>query len=137
MSRKRLQRSSEDPAASAPLQDSEQKDAVANDGSDSSSNSSSRKRARAVAEASSSGGGGSGGSPAASPSASSYLRLSVPPHRLSPLRAEWLSLCAPIVEHMRLQIRYNTRRRCVELRVRLHSAQRLLLLLCLMTQLPC
>mmetsp|Transcript_45810 Transcript_45810/g.132161 ORF Transcript_45810/g.132161 Transcript_45810/m.132161 type:complete len:273 (+) Transcript_45810:98-916(+) len=43
-------------------------------------------------------------------------RVSVPPHRLTPLKASWMTLIAPIVEHLKLQVRMNTKRRAVELR---------------------
>jgi RNA-binding protein PNO1 len=43
-------------------------------------------------------------------------RISVPPHRLTPLKTQWLKICQPIVEHMKLQVRYNPKRRCVEIR---------------------
>merc|ERR1719486_1581079 len=37
-------------------------------------------------------------------------RIQVPPHRLTPLKASWMSLIQPLVEHMKLQIRMNTKR---------------------------
>eukprot|EP00041_Stephanoeca_diplocostata_P014011 m.251680 g.251680 ORF g.251680 m.251680 type:complete len:279 (-) comp19542_c0_seq3:77-913(-) len=43
-------------------------------------------------------------------------RVPVPPHRLTPLRESWLKIFTPIVQHMHLQIRMNTRTRHVELR---------------------
>jgi len=43
-------------------------------------------------------------------------RVGVPPHRMTPLKASWMSLIAPLVEHMKLQVRMNTKRRAVELR---------------------
>ena len=45
-----------------------------------------------------------------------FRKISVPPHRLTPLRESWESIVQPIVEHMRLQIRMNTRLKRVELR---------------------
>ena len=50
----------------------------------------------------------------------SYIRIPVPAHRYTPLKQHWQSLYQPIVEHMRLQIRFNPKKRCVELRV-MHS----------------
>ena len=58
-----------------------------------------------------------------SPADTSYLRVAVPAHRYSPLKAQWQSLYQPIVEHMKLQIRFNPKKRCVELRVT-HSPHR-------------
>jgi len=42
--------------------------------------------------------------------------IPVPPHRLTPLKSNWLKICQPVVEHMKLQIRYNPKRRAVEIR---------------------
>ena len=43
-------------------------------------------------------------------------RIPVPNHRLTPLKQNWMQIYQPIVEHLKLQIRFNTKRRCVELR---------------------
>lgn len=43
-------------------------------------------------------------------------RIPVPPHRMTPLKQEWLKIFTPIVEHMNLQIRMNVRSRNVELK---------------------
>merc|ERR1719343_1318056 len=43
-------------------------------------------------------------------------RIPVPPHRLTPLKAAWMGLIEPVVEHMKLQVRMNTKRRCIEIR---------------------
>mmetsp|Transcript_7341 Transcript_7341/g.12999 ORF Transcript_7341/g.12999 Transcript_7341/m.12999 type:complete len:266 (-) Transcript_7341:107-904(-) len=43
-------------------------------------------------------------------------RVPVPPHRLAPLKSSWMSLIEPLVQHMKLQVRMNTRRRAVEIR---------------------
>jgi len=48
---------------------------------------------------------------------SSYARISVPPHRYTPLKNHWMELYQPIVEHMKLQIRFNPKKRAIELRV--------------------
>eukprot|EP00438_Fugacium_kawagutii_P020631 Skav223014 [mRNA] locus=scaffold1422:95324:96695:+ [translate_table: standard] len=57
-------------------------------------------------------------------------RVPVPPHRsgacqigMTPLKASWVSLIDPIVEHMKLQaaVRMNTKRRCVEIRNSEHT----------------
>mmetsp|Transcript_4596 Transcript_4596/g.11799 ORF Transcript_4596/g.11799 Transcript_4596/m.11799 type:complete len:259 (+) Transcript_4596:132-908(+) len=45
-----------------------------------------------------------------------FRRVPVPPHRLTPLREAWLKIFNPVVEHMKLQIRMNTKTRHVELR---------------------
>jgi len=41
----------------------------------------------------------------------------VPRHRFTPLKQNWESLLKTLVEHMKLQVRMNTKRRCVEVRV--------------------
>eukprot|EP00928_Gymnodinium_smaydae_P005529 TRINITY_DN11880_c0_g1_i1.p1 TRINITY_DN11880_c0_g1~~TRINITY_DN11880_c0_g1_i1.p1 ORF type:complete len:279 (-),score=80.14 TRINITY_DN11880_c0_g1_i1:106-942(-) len=43
-------------------------------------------------------------------------RIPVPPQRMTPLKASWMSLIQPLVEHLKLQVRMNTRRRAVEIR---------------------
>jgi RNA-binding protein PNO1 len=45
-----------------------------------------------------------------------YSRINVPQHRLTPLRNSWMQIYQPIVEHMKLQIRYNPKAKCVELK---------------------
>ncbi|EPR57066.1 putative pre-rRNA-processing protein PNO1 [Toxoplasma gondii RUB] len=49
-------------------------------------------------------------------------RLLVPPHRMSPLRKQWTEILEPLVTHLKLQVRMNLRRRCVELRTRVGAA---------------
>ena len=46
-----------------------------------------------------------------------YRRIPVPRHRFTPLRQSWDSILKTLVEHMKLQVRMNTKRRCVELKV--------------------
>lgn len=50
-----------------------------------------------------------------------YVRVAVPPHRLTPLQRDWDEIYQPIVEHMQLQIRYNPRKRVVELKTSEHT----------------
>jgi RNA-binding protein PNO1 len=45
-----------------------------------------------------------------------YLRIPVPPNRYTPLKNQWMDIYQPIAEHMKLQIRFNPKKRCVELR---------------------
>ena len=47
-----------------------------------------------------------------------YRRIPVPAHRLTPLRSNWDSILKTLVEHMKLQVRMNTKRRAIELKVR-------------------
>lgn len=43
-------------------------------------------------------------------------RIVVPSHRLTPLKASWEQVIQPLVVHMKLQVRMNTKRRAVEIR---------------------
>ncbi|KAF2684941.1 eukaryotic type KH-domain (KH-domain type I) [Lentithecium fluviatile CBS 122367] len=40
----------------------------------------------------------------------------VPPHRQAPLKTTWSKIYPPLVEHLKLQVRMNTKTRAVELR---------------------
>lgn len=46
-----------------------------------------------------------------------FRKIAVPPHRMTPLREHWEEIVGPIVEHMKLQVRMNTRLKRVEIRV--------------------
>lgn len=48
-----------------------------------------------------------------------FRRITVPAHRMSPLRRDWVAMYTPMVEHLGLQVRMNEKRRCVEIRVSL------------------
>lgn len=43
-------------------------------------------------------------------------RVPVPPNRVTPLKNSWMELIKPVVEHMKLQVRMNTKKRAVEIR---------------------
>ncbi|XP_018322999.1 RNA-binding protein pno1 [Agrilus planipennis] len=43
-------------------------------------------------------------------------KISVPAHRYTPLKENWLKIFTPIVEHLQLQIRFNLKTRNVEIR---------------------
>mmetsp|Transcript_5354 Transcript_5354/g.5476 ORF Transcript_5354/g.5476 Transcript_5354/m.5476 type:complete len:235 (+) Transcript_5354:3937-4641(+) len=45
-----------------------------------------------------------------------YRRIRCPPHRLTPLKNEWDNIMSPIVEYLKLQIRFNPKNRSVELK---------------------
>ena len=53
----------------------------------------------------------------ANSSKAEYRRVPVPRHRMTPLRQNWDSIVKTLVEHMKLQVRMNTKRKAVELRV--------------------
>ncbi|VVD02421.1 unnamed protein product [Leptidea sinapis] len=44
-------------------------------------------------------------------------KVPVPAHRYTPLKESWLKIFTPIVEHLLLQVRFNTKSRNVEIRV--------------------
>jgi len=50
-----------------------------------------------------------------------YRRIHVPPHRYTPLRTSWPDIYKPVVEQMKLQIRFNPQKRCVELKTSPHT----------------
>jgi len=43
-------------------------------------------------------------------------RIPVPPHRMTPLRSNWEKIVTTVVENMKLQIRMNPKRKCVEVK---------------------
>ena len=43
-------------------------------------------------------------------------KIPVPRHRYSPLKENWMKIFEPIVEHLKLQIRFNLKTRNVEVR---------------------
>lgn len=45
-----------------------------------------------------------------------FRRISVPQHRMTPLRNSWETIVKTIVERLNLQIRMNTKKKCVEIK---------------------
>ncbi|KAF1834537.1 Pre-rRNA-processing protein PNO1 [Decorospora gaudefroyi] len=43
-------------------------------------------------------------------------KVAIPPHRMTPLKNAWLKIYPPLVEHLKLQVRMNTKTKSVELR---------------------
>lgn len=43
-------------------------------------------------------------------------KVPVPPHRYTPLKENWMKIFTPIVEHLRLQVRFNLKTRHVEIK---------------------
>jgi RNA-binding protein PNO1 len=43
-------------------------------------------------------------------------KVSVPAHRYTPLKENWMKIFTPVVEHLKLQIRFNLKSRNVEIR---------------------
>jgi len=50
-----------------------------------------------------------------------YRRVRCPPHRYTPLREHWEQILTPLVEYLKLQVRFNTKSRCVEMKTSPHS----------------
>lgn len=48
-------------------------------------------------------------------------KVPIPPHRMSPLKTAWPKMYPPLVEHLKLQVRMNTKARAVELRTSKHT----------------
>jgi hypothetical protein len=46
-----------------------------------------------------------------------YRTVKIPPNRLSPLKNQWMEIYKPIVDYLKLQIRFNTKTLNVEIRV--------------------
>ncbi|KAF7363693.1 Pre-rRNA-processing protein PNO1 [Mycena sanguinolenta] len=43
-------------------------------------------------------------------------RIAIPPHRMTPLKKEWVNVFGPLTEILGLQVRMNVQRKCVEIR---------------------
>jgi RNA-binding protein PNO1 len=43
-------------------------------------------------------------------------KIQVPRHRMAPLKENWLKIFNPVVEHLKLQIRFNLKTKNVEIR---------------------
>lgn len=50
---------------------------------------------------------------------SEMRRIPIPPHRMTPLKKDWVNIFSPLTEMLQLQVRMNVQRRCVEIRVRM------------------
>ena len=48
-------------------------------------------------------------------------KVLIPPHRISPLRKAWPRIFPPLVEHLKLQVRMNEKKKAVELRTSKHT----------------
>ncbi|KAG7347185.1 KH domain containing protein [Nitzschia inconspicua] len=50
-----------------------------------------------------------------------YRRVRCPPHRYTPLRDNWEQILTPLVEYLKLQVRFNTKTRSVEMKTSPHT----------------
>ncbi|THU84798.1 eukaryotic type KH-domain (KH-domain type I) [Dendrothele bispora CBS 962.96] len=48
-------------------------------------------------------------------------RIPVPPHRMTPLKKDWINIFGPLTEILGLQVRMNVQRGCVEARTSKHT----------------
>ncbi|KAF8891270.1 hypothetical protein BD779DRAFT_1468857 [Infundibulicybe gibba] len=53
---------------------------------------------------------------------SELRRVPIPPHRMTPLKRDWVNLFGPLTELLGLQVRMNVARRCVEVRTSKHTS---------------
>ena len=45
-----------------------------------------------------------------------YAKVLVPPNRMKPVRDNWTTIVKVLVEHMKIQIRMNPKKKCIEIR---------------------
>jgi RNA-binding protein PNO1 len=45
-----------------------------------------------------------------------FRKIPIPAHRYTPLKDQWMKIYSPVVEYLHLQIRFNLRTRCVEIK---------------------
>eukprot|EP00339_Tiarina_fusa_P010305 CAMPEP_0117028184 /NCGR_PEP_ID=MMETSP0472-20121206/20513_1 /TAXON_ID=693140 ORGANISM="Tiarina fusus, Strain LIS" /NCGR_SAMPLE_ID=MMETSP0472 /ASSEMBLY_ACC=CAM_ASM_000603 /LENGTH=244 /DNA_ID=CAMNT_0004735597 /DNA_START=41 /DNA_END=775 /DNA_ORIENTATION=+ len=50
-----------------------------------------------------------------------YRRVRCPPHRYTPLREHWEQILTPLVEYLKLQVRFNTKTRSIEMKTSPHT----------------
>ncbi|RXW19620.1 hypothetical protein EST38_g6224 [Candolleomyces aberdarensis] len=48
-------------------------------------------------------------------------RIPIPPHRMTPLKKDWVNIFGPLTEILGLQVRMNVQRRCIEMRTSKHT----------------
>ena len=48
-------------------------------------------------------------------------KVTIPPHRMTPLKSAWPKIYPPLVEHLKLQVRMNVKAKAVELRTSKHT----------------
>lgn len=48
-------------------------------------------------------------------------RIPIPPHRMTPLKKDWVNIFSPLTEMLQLQVRMNVQRKSVEIRTSKHT----------------
>lgn len=51
---------------------------------------------------------------------SEIRRIPIPPHRMTPLKKDWMNIFSPLTEMLQLQVRMNLQRKSVEIRASIH-----------------
>ncbi|KAF9648983.1 eukaryotic type KH-domain type I [Thelephora ganbajun] len=54
---------------------------------------------------------------------SEMRRIPIPPHRMSPLKKDWINIFGPLTEILGLQVRMNVQRKAVEIRTSKHTKE--------------
>lgn len=54
---------------------------------------------------------------------SEMRRIPIPPHRMTPLKKDWVNIFSPLTELLQLQVRMNVQRRSVEIRTSKHTKE--------------
>jgi RNA-binding protein PNO1 len=52
-----------------------------------------------------------------------YRKVMIPSHRLTPLKSAWMKIYTPLVENLKLQVRFNPKARAVEMRSSRHTVE--------------
>ncbi|KAH9857186.1 hypothetical protein C2E23DRAFT_873869 [Lenzites betulinus] len=52
---------------------------------------------------------------------SEIRRIPIPPHRITPLKKDWVNIFSPLTEMLQLQVRMNVQRKSVEIRTSKHT----------------
>lgn len=55
------------------------------------------------------------------------IRIFVPPQRLTPLKKNWDKIVTTVIENLKLQIRMNTKKKCVEIKTSEHTVEKMAL----------
>jgi len=45
-----------------------------------------------------------------------FRKIPIPAHRYTPLKDQWMKIYSPVVEYLHLQVRFNLKTRCVEIK---------------------
>ncbi|KAF9909953.1 pre-rRNA-processing protein pno1 [Linnemannia zychae] len=48
-------------------------------------------------------------------------KIPIPPHRMTPLKNDWMKIYTPLVDHLKLQVRMNVKSKSVEIRTSKHT----------------